>query len=155
MSKKRRVWISIGLIFLLVMAALVGCGRTDNDGRMSEAAYKAKVAEMNKSMKTLQTTVQQKIAKTDPRDEATLDRLFEDLKTPFRNFAALKPPVKYDAAHAKFKSGCEAMVEYLELENGAAKGRADVDGEKMMQLIQIVVNDITEGARLAEKADKR
>ena len=61
----------------------------------------------------------------------------------------MKAPEKYAAAHEKFKSGCDAMVEYLDM-MVTAMDSGDIDMEKMTSLITTIQNDFTEGASMLE-----
>ncbi len=85
----------------------------------------------------------------DPNDVDAAKEFIAGLKDPFIEFGSLKAPEKYAAAHEKFKSGCDAMVEYLDM-MVSAMDTGDIDMEKMTSLITTIQNDFTEGASMLE-----
>lgn len=119
---------------------------------LTEDEYMAKFDELGKSMTDLQTEASQ----LDPSDPAAAKALLEKLKTPFSDFAALTPPDKYAEAHAKFKSGCEAMISYIDtsiqmMEETDAAKQADLL-KKAQEYMTTAMQDMTEGATLADSA---
>ncbi len=88
-------------------------------------------------------------ASIDPNDVEAAKEFIEGLKDPFIEFGALNAPAKYADAHAKFKSGCDAMVEYLDI-CVQAMDTGEVDMEKMTSLLTTIETDFTEGANMIE-----
>ena len=139
--------------------ALVACGGGDDkkgdDGALTEEEYIAKVQEISTTMSNMQNTINEKMATIDPTDEEAVDALFEEIKAPFVEFASLKAPAKYEAAQAKFKSGCEAMIEFIDTAKAISKDPASADQSKLTDLLTTAMTDIVEGAQLAEEADAK
>lgn len=159
MNKKFLKLMSLALVVMMMSVALVACGNNDdkdnNDGALTEEEYKAKVQEISETMSNMQTTMNEKMATIDPTDEEAVDALFEEIKAPFVEFASLKAPAKYEAAQAKFKSGCEAMIEFIDTAKAISKDPASADQSKLTDLLTTAMTDIVEGAQLAEEADAK
>lgn len=158
MNKKFLKLMSLALVVMMMSVALVACGGGDDkkdDGALTEEEYIAKVQEISTTMSNMQTTINEKMATIDPTDEEAVDALFEEIKAPFVEFAALKAPAKYEAAQAKFKSGCEAMVEFIDTAKALSKDPASADANKLQDLLTTAMTDIMEGAQLAEEADAK
>ena len=159
MNKKFLKLMSLALVVMMMSVALVACGggddNKDNDGALTEEEYKAKVQEISTTMSNMQTTINEKMATIDPTDEKAVDALFEEIKAPFVEFASLKAPAKYEAAQAKFKSGCEAMIEFIDTAKALSKDPASADANKLQELLTTAMTDIMEGAQLAEQADAK
>lgn len=94
-------------------------------------------------------------------DAESAKKVLEKLKAPFQDFAALKAPEKYTAAQEKFKSGCEAMVGYVDIliemtsldEEALTAEKQSEYTTKMTEYIQKAQADLTEGATLADAAE--
>ena len=132
------------LLCVAVMGmSVVACGGGSNgaaqEETLTEEEYEAKATELGNSLNSAMTDA----AALDPKE------FIEGLKAPFVEFSALKAPAKYADAHAKFQSGCDAMVEYLDM-CIAAMDSGDVDMEKMTSLLTTIQNDFTEGASMLE-----
>lgn len=139
------------LLCVAVMGmSVVACGGGSNGGAAQEEAlteeeYEAKAEELGNSLNSAMTDA----ASLDPNDVDAAKEFIEGLKAPFVEFGALKAPAKYADAHAKFQSGCDAMVEYLDICIDAMDS-GDVDMEKMTSLLTTIQNDFTEGASMLE-----
>ena len=139
------------LLCVAVMGmSVVACGGGSNGGAaqeetMTEEEYEAKAEELGNSLNSAMTDA----ASLDPNDVDAAKEFIEGLKAPFVEFGALKAPAKYADAHAKFQSGCDAMVEYLDICIDAMDS-GDVDMEKMTSLLTTIQNDFTEGASMLE-----
>ena len=132
------------LLCVAVMGmSVVACGGGSNGAAQEE--YEAKATELGNSLNSAMTDA----AALDPNDVEGAKEFIEGLKAPFVEFSALKAPAKYADAHAKFQSGCDAMVEYLDM-CIAAMDSGDVDMEKMTSLLTTIQNDFTEGASMLE-----
>ena len=165
MSKKFLKLMSLALVVMMMSLALVACGNDDaNEPQvMTEEEYKAKVEEISTKMQDMQTSINEKMATIDPTDTEAIGAVFEEIKAPFIEFASLNAPEKYAEAQAKFKSGCEAMIQFLDLakemtelqQNPESVDQATLE-EKATQFTDLLtkaMTDITEGATLAEQAD--
>ena len=95
------------------------------------------------------TQAQEEITTMDDVDAAK--EFIEGLKAPFVEFAGLQAPEKYVAAQAKYKSGCEAMVEYLDLCLNMME-TGEIDTNMMTELLTTIETDLTEGATLMSEA---
>ena len=139
------------LLCVAVMGmSVVACGGVCNGGAaqeetLTEEEYEAKAEELGNSLNSAMTDA----ASLDPNDVDAAKEFIEGLKAPFVEFGALKAPAKYADAHAKFQSGCDAMIEYLDI-CIAAMDSGDVDMEKMTSLLTTIQNDFTEGASMLE-----
>lgn len=133
-----------------------GEGTTQGDAAaqtaLTEEEYAQKFEDLQKSMTDLQTEA----GKLDPTDAAAAKALLEKLKTPFADFAAVTAPEKFADAQAKFKSGCEAMVKYID---GMMAMMEETDATKQQELMttaledmQTAAADIAEGTELMEAA---
>lgn len=84
-------------------------------GSLTEEEYLNKTEELAQTMTDTMTKAQEDLAKLEADDVDGAKALIEGMKAPFVEFAAVQAPEKYAAAQAKYKSGCEAMVEYLDI----------------------------------------
>lgn len=118
---------------------------------LTEEEYIAKTTELSESMANVMTEA----ASIDATDVEAAKELLEGLKAPFVEFAAIQAPEKYAEAQAKYKSGSEAMIEYLDMciEFMDPDKAADADTDKLMELLTTIQNDFTEGAALEEAAN--
>lgn len=85
------------------------------DGALTEDEYLTKVEELGTSMTDTVTNSQTQLSSLDPTDVEGAAKVIEDMKAPFVDFAAITAPEAYTDAQAKFKTGCEAMIEYLDI----------------------------------------
>lgn len=129
---------------------------------LTEDEYLAKAEELGQAMTDVSTKVQADLATMDPSDTEGIAKLMEELKAPFVEFAAIQAPEAYAEAQAKYKSGCDAMVDYLDIVVSAmemeASGKTPTEEEtqKLMEdmtnALAIVSTDFTEGATLMAEA---
>lgn len=129
---------------------------------LTEDEYLAKAEELGQAMTDVSTKVQADLATMDPSDTEGIAKLMEELKAPFVEFAAIQAPEAYAEAQAKYKSGCDAMVDYLDIVVSAmemeASGKTPTEEETqklmedMTKTLTIVSTDFTEGATLMEEA---
>lgn len=131
----------------LMGATMVACGDS-----AAEAEY---IAETEKLVDAM-NAVTEKSATLDPNDLEGAKQLIEEVKAPLVEFAAVEAPERFAEAHAKYKSGCEAMVEYLDMTLDALdpEKAADLDMEKFLSLIQTAEADLTEADTLMQEAIK-
>ncbi|MDE6977193.1 MAG: hypothetical protein K2P13_09435, partial [Lachnospiraceae bacterium] len=63
-------------------------------------------------------------------------------------------PEKYADTQAKYKTGCEAMIEYLDMcvDMMDPEKAAELDMDKLTSLLTTIQNDFTEAASLMEAA---
>ncbi len=136
------------------MSAAACSGKSEEPAEVSaaltEEEYIAKTEELAQSM----TDVMNDAAALDPDDLEGAKAMIESLKEPFAEFAALEAPEKYAAAQAEYKSGCEAMAEYLDMciDLMNPDKADDVNTDKLTTLLTTIQNDFTEAANLMEEA---
>ncbi len=139
----------VALLSVAVMSmSVVACGggnKAAGADTLTEEEYEAKAEELGNSLNSAMTDA----ASIDPNDVEAAKEFIEGLKSPFVEFGALNAPEKYADAHAKFKSGCDAMVEYLDI-CVKAMDSGEVDTEKMTSLLTTIQTDFTEGAAMLE-----
>lgn len=129
---------------------------------LTEEEYLTKAEELGQAMTDVSAKVQADLASMDPSDTEGIAKLMEELKAPFVEFSAIQAPEAYAEAQAKYKSGCEAMIDYLDIIVSAmemeASGKTPTEEEtqKLMEdmtnALTIVTTDFTEGATLMEEA---
>lgn len=123
-------------------------------GTLTEEEYEAKAQELANGLVTTMTEAQEKLGSLQEGDIDAAREFIDGLKAPFVEFAAVQAPEKYADAQAKFKSGCEAMVEYLDLcvdmmdEEKAADMDAETVTAKMTELLTKIQNDLTEASTM-------
>lgn len=127
---------------------------------LTEDEYLAKAEELANSMVETTTKVSSEI---DPSDVEGAKKLIEELKTPFIEFADVVAPEKYADAQAKYKSGCEAMVEYLNIclemmdmgteTETASEEDAQALTDRLTKALTAVQADFTEAATLMAGAE--
>ena len=129
---------------------------------LTEEEYLTKAEELGQAMTDVSAKVQADLASMDPSDTEGIAKLMEELKAPFVEFSAIQAPEAYAEAQAKYKSGCEAMIDYLDIIVSAmemeASGKTPTEEEtqKLMEdmtnALTIVSTDFTEGATLMTEA---
>lgn len=144
--------IAVLLSVAVLGVSMAACGGSANDGAAAEEAtlteeeYEAKAEELSEKLNSSMTDA----ASIDPNDVDAAKEFIAGLKDPFIEFGSLKAPEKYAAAHEKFSSGCDAMVEYLDMMVSAID-TGDIDMEKMTSLLTTIQNDFTEGASMLDE----
>lgn len=144
----------LSVIAVLGMSAAACGGKTAQTGAetaaLTEEEYVAKTQELAQAMTTAVTDA----ASVDTSDAEGAKKVIEDLKAPFVEFAALAAPEKYADTQAKYKSGCEAMIEYLDMcvDMMDPEKAAELDMDKLTGLLTTIQNDFTEAASLMEAA---
>lgn len=135
--------------------SVVACGGSDKGTEASSAAlteeeYIAKTTELAESM----TNVMTEAASLDASDLEGAKEFIEGLKAPFEEFAAIQAPEKYADAQAKYKSGSETMIKYLDMcvEMMDPEKAAEADTDALMELLTTIQTDFTEAASLMEAA---
>ncbi len=137
--------------------SVMACGGSSDGGAaetasaaLSEEEYVAKTTELAESI----TNVMTEAAALDADDVECAKKLIEGMKEPFVEFAAIQAPAKYADAQAKYKSGSEAMIKYLDMciDLMDPEKAADADMNELMDLLTTIQNDFTEGATLMEAA---
>ncbi len=150
MRNKLMKRIALLLSVAVMSVSVVACGGGKGDAEqgettLTEEEYEAKAQELGEKLNSAMTDA----SSIDPNDVDAAKEFIAGLKDPFIEFGSLKAPEKYAAAHEKFKSGCDAMVEYLDM-MVSAMDTGDIDMEKMTSLITTIQNDFTEGASMLE-----
>lgn len=144
--KRIALLLSVAVMSVSVVACGGGSGNAaQEETTLTEEEYEAKAQELGEKLNSAMTDA----SSIDPNDVDAAKEFIAGLKDPFIEFGSLKAPEKYAAAHEKFKSGCDAMVEYLDMMVTAIDS-GDIDMEKMTSLITTIQNDFTEGASMLE-----
>ena len=167
--KKRTLWkrlsalsLSLALVFSLASCSQAGTPADGGSGTpaasatpapaLSEEDYMAKLEELGTKM----TEVQTGAAGLDPTDLEGAKKLLGDMKAPFVDFAAITPPEKYADAHTKLQSGCNAMIEYidiiLEIAETTDAAKQQELATKMVEVLTTATNDLTEGSQMLADA---
>ena len=145
----RRIALLLSVAVMSVSVVACGGGKGDaaqgEETTLTEEEYEAKAEELGEKLNSAMTDA----SSIDPNDVEAAKEFISGLKDPFVEFGSLKAPEKYAAAHEKFKSGGDAMVEYLDM-MVTAMDSGDIDMEKMTSLITTIQNDFTEGASMLE-----
>lgn len=153
MKSKLAKRIAVLMAVAVMGMTTVACGGSNaSSTALTEEEYLTETQELVTAMNDVVT----KAGSIDPTDVEGAKQLIEDCKAPLVEFAALEAPEKYAEAHAKYKSGCEAMVEYLDMAVDAMdpEKAADLDMEKMVNLIQTAQTDLMEADSLMQEAMK-
>ena len=132
------------------------------EGSLTEEEYLNKTEELAQTMTDTMTKAQEDLAKLEADDVDGAKALIEGMKAPFVEFAAVQAPEKYAAAQAKYKSGCEAMVEYLDIlldtmeMSASGKTPSQEETQKLVEdmtnAITTAHNDLTEAGNLLIEA---
>ncbi len=153
------------LLALAMMLTLAACGNGNNQDNnssngsddnqpvaLTEEEYQQAVIDLGDKV----TAVSNDAASLDPNDPEGAKKVLEDMKAPFVEFMAITPPESYAAAHEKLQTGCQAMIDYIDL---AISMVDETDASKiqeaqtqMMDLLTTVSNSFTEGSQLLAEA---
>ncbi len=141
------------LALTMLTALLTACGKKDaDDAALTEEEYQTAVTELNDKLTSIQTDA----SALDPNDPDAAKQLLEDMKAPFQDFINITPPASYADAHEKMKSGCQAMIDYLDTVNSMLEetdeGKLQEAANTMMEQLQTAVTDLTEGATMLSEA---
>ena len=143
------------LAVAVMVMSVVACGGGNGteataSAALTEEEYVAKTTELAESM----TNVMTEAASLDTSDAEAAKEFIEGLKAPFVEFASLQAPEKYAEAQAKYKSGSEAMIKYLDMmvEMLDPAKAAEADTEALMELLTTIQTDFTEAANLMSAA---
>ena len=125
-----------------------------DDAALTEEEYQTAVTELNDKLTSIQTDA----SALDPNDPDAAKQLLEDMKAPFQDFINITPPASYADAHEKMKSGCQAMIDYLDTVNSMLEetdeGKLQEAANTMMEQLQTAVTDLTEGATMLSEAQQ-
>ncbi|MDO4270764.1 MAG: DUF6376 family protein [Eubacteriales bacterium] len=163
MSKNVTKRLVAALLAGVMVLSLGACGKKDEGAPMDDAGqnapaalteeeYMQAVQDLSESM----TKVQTDAANVDMTDPDASKQILEDLKQPLNDFIAINAPEAYAEAHDKMKSGCAAMVDYIDTIS-AIIGETDQQKiadatAKATESIQTAMQDLTEGATLMQDA---
>ena len=139
-SLVKRIAILAAVAVLGMTAAACGgkAAETGTAAALTEDEYVAKTQELSQAMADAVTNS----AAVDPSDVEGAKKMIEELKTPFAD------------TQAKYKTGCEAMIEYLDMcvDMMDPEKAAELDMDKLTSLLTTIQNDFTEAASLMEAA---
>lgn len=114
--------------------------------------YLTKAQEASDKLMTTMANSQTEIAAMDMTDVDAVKEYIDGLKAPLAEFAALQAPEEYAEVQSKFKSSCEALIEYydliIEMMNPEAEADAAELTAKTTELLTIVQTDLTEAYNL-------
>ncbi|MCB6366286.1 hypothetical protein LI291_08885 [Intestinibacillus massiliensis] len=117
---------------------------------LTDEEYEEAVAGLATEMQDVQT----KLSGVDQTDAEAVKAAIEEVKKPFADLAAVTPPEKYADAHAKIKSGCEAMIAYMDgaiaLTENASPSEDDV--KALTDSLTTAATDLAEGQQLMADA---
>lgn len=149
---------------LLLAAAMVfslaACGA---DSKQEEDTVSGMTKEeYQQAVQTLSTEIgeiQDRASEIDGTDAEQAKDLLDELKTPLQDFMAIDPPESYAAGHKKLQSGCQSLIEYIDLLVDTI-GETDQtalqeSSEQMQTLMESAVADLQEGAQLLDDADSQ
>lgn len=163
MNTKLMRTLCMAVVLVMVVMAAAGCQSSNSttsngDGKsaaLTEDEYLKKVQEIASNMQNIQGEITEKMQGLDPTDVEAVQKVLGDLKAPFNEFASLQAPEKYAAAQAKYKSGCEAMVQFIDITIEMSGMGADADATKvqektteMMEVLTKATQDLTEADKL-------
>lgn len=156
--------LAVLMLTLAMMLTLAACGNgnqnnnssnnSDNEQpvALTEEEYQQAVIDLGDKV----TEASNAAASLDPNDPEAAKQVLADMKAPFVEFMAITPPEAYAAAHEKLQTGCQAMIDYIDLvtslidETDPSK-IADAQPQ-MMELLQTVTDSFTEGSQLLAEA---
>lgn len=147
--------------------SLAACGGKEGGGSaadpnapvaMTEEEYQAAVEDLGAKMSRLQEGVN--AAENDPE---AAKKILEEVKATLTEFMELNPPESYAEGHAKIESGCEALIEVLDIaleitEMDMTSPDMDKLTEKLTRMQEKMTEGSTammEGAKMLEEADKK
>ena len=141
-------------IAILAAVAVLGMTAAACGGKAAETGAAAALTEDEYVAKTQELSQAMADAVTNSAAVEGAKKMIEELKTPFVEFAALTAPEKYADTQAKYKTGCEAMIEYLDMcvDMMDPEKAAELDMDKLTSLLTTIQNDFTEAASLMEAA---
>lgn len=148
------------LLAAAMVVSLAACGA---DGKQEEdTASGMTKQEYQQAVQTLSTEIsdiQDRASEIDGTDAEQTKDLLDELKTPLQDFMAIDPPESYAAGHEKLQSGCQSLIEYIDL-LADALGETDQtalqeSSEQMQTLMESAVADLQEGAQLLDDADSQ
>ena len=153
------------LLALTMMLSLAACGNgnqnndssNNSDGdqqpvALTEEEYQQAVIDLGDKVNEAADAANS----LDPNDPEAAKQVLADMKAPFVEFMAITPPEAYAAAHEKLQTGCQAMIDYIDLVTSLID---ETDPSKiadaqttMVELLQTVTNSFTEGSQLLAEA---
>lgn len=155
--KKKTSRSLLALLLVCVMAiSLAACGKKDNStGALTKEQYQEAVTNLMKDFSDIQTKVNNGTDIIADKEAAV--QLLKELKTPLENFKAIQAPKEYEEGHAKLQSGCQAMIDYLDIVIEAANAddpasKLTENAEAVQEKMLAAVTDMTEGSKLLTEA---
>lgn len=164
MKKHMLKSIFAALLVASMAFSLTACGGDDKtpadpgtsdvaDGGAAEALSEDDYIAAVNNLQTEMEAVQTKMAEVDQTDVEAVKAAIEDVKKPFADLAAVVAPEKYAAAHEKIKSGCEAMIDYMDSAIKMTEGTPSQDDiTAMTESLTKAATDLGEGQALIEEA---
>lgn len=128
---------------------------------LTEEEYLEAATQLSQTLTDTMTKAQSDLSALDPTDTDSAKKVIEDMKKPFTDFAAITAPEKFAATQEKYKSGCEAMIEYLDIclemidmsatETPSAEAAAELTN-RLTESLTAVQTGFTEGSTLLAEA---
>jgi len=113
---------------------------------LTEEAYKAAFEEIFSDF--------QNVNDVDISEGNAAKKTLEDMKTRMRAFIAVYPPESCKNCHEKLSSGCQAMIEFIDIKlsliNETDPNRFDILGDKMISTMDIAMEYLAEGAEMLD-----
>lgn len=147
--------LAAAMVFSLAACGLDSKQEEDTASGLTKEEYQQAV----QTLSTEISEIQDRASEIDGTDVEQTKELLDELKTPLQDFMAIDPPESYAAGHAKLKSGCQSLIEYIDLLVDAL-GETDQtalqeSSEQMQTLMESAVADLQEGAQLLDDADSQ
>ncbi|MCI8526029.1 MAG: hypothetical protein HFF17_08930 [Oscillospiraceae bacterium] len=147
MKTTKRI-LALLLVLAAMTSALSACGGSGD--ALSKEDYEAAVTKLGEEL----TSVQTDAATLDPSDVDGAKKVLDDMKKPFSDFIDLVPPKDYEDAHEKMKSGCTAMIEYIDTVSGLLEETDETKlaegAEKMQTALMTAMTDLSEAATMMQ-----
>lgn len=150
--KKKTSRSLMALLLVCVMAiALTACSKKGDT--LTKEQYQEAVTKLTQDF----ADIQAKATDLDVNDKDAATKLLTELKKPLEDFKNVKAPKEFDEGHAKMQSGCQAMLDYLDIVIDAAgsddpTSKLTESSTKIQEKVTAAVTDMSEGAQLLTKA---
>lgn len=115
---------------------------------LTEQEYQDAVTKLGEEM----SQIQEDANGIDATDVDAAKELLDSMKQPLQDFMNVTPPESYADAHEKMKSGCQAMIDYLDTA-ASMLGETDTTklneaATKMQEQMTTAINDLAEGSAM-------
>ena len=161
---KKQLRMIAALLSLSLVLLLSACGGTNTSGTsgtdtstseaapvaVSEEEYQQAVVDLQAELTEVQSN------KIEVNDLEAAKQQLEALKQPFADFMNIVPPEAYADAHAKLQSGCQSMIDYVDIAIQIVEATNDAKRQELstqlVAALQTGAADLAEGATMLEEA---